>query len=90
MNASAWSSNDEYVYLPPCCMDSMAKNQLYFAFDGRENSVMFDQEHSDELIVGGLGANRVVPRHSAALSPAAAPITLLAAGGARNRRVRTR
>jgi predicted dehydrogenase len=56
------------------------KNQLYFSFDGRENSVMFDQEHPDELIVGGLGANRVVPRDSAALSPAAARYSVLPGG----------
>lgn len=56
------------------------KNQLYFSFDGRENSVMFDQEHPDELIVGGLGTNTVVLRDSAALSPAAARYSVLPGG----------
>jgi predicted dehydrogenase len=56
------------------------KNQLYFSFDGRENSVMFDQEHPDELIVGGLRANTVVPRDSAALSPTAARYSVLPGG----------
>jgi len=56
------------------------KNQLYFSFDGRENSVMFDQEHPDELIVGGLGANTVILRDGAALSPAAARFSVLPGG----------
>ena len=56
------------------------KNQLYFSFDGRENSVIFDQEHPDELIVGGLDSNTVIPRDSAALSPAAARFSVLPAG----------
>jgi predicted dehydrogenase len=56
------------------------KNRLYFSFDGRENSVMFDQEHPDELIVGGQGANTVIPRDSASLSPAAARYSVLPAG----------
>jgi predicted dehydrogenase len=56
------------------------KNRLHFSFDGRENSVIFDQEHPDELIVGGLGFNTIVPRDSAALSPAAARYSVLPAG----------
>jgi predicted dehydrogenase len=56
------------------------KNRLYFSFDGRESSVMFDQEHPDELIVGGLRANTVVLRDSAALSPAAARYSVLPGG----------
>jgi predicted dehydrogenase len=56
------------------------KNQLYFSFDGRESSVMFDQEHPDELIVGGLRANTVVLRDAAALSPAAARYSVLPGG----------
>jgi predicted dehydrogenase len=56
------------------------KNRLYFSFDGRKNSVMFDQEHPDELIVGGLGANTVVPRDSASLSPTAARYSVLPGG----------
>jgi predicted dehydrogenase len=56
------------------------KNRLYFSFGGRKNSVMFDQEHPDELIVGGLGANTVVPRDSATLSPAAARYSVLPGG----------
>ncbi len=56
------------------------KNQLYFSFDGRETSVMFDQEHPDELIVGGLRANTVVLRDAAALSPAAARYSVLPGG----------
>ena len=45
----------------------VARTSLYFSFDGRETSVMFDQEHRDELIVGGLRANTVVLRDAAAL-----------------------
>jgi predicted dehydrogenase len=56
------------------------KNQLYFSFDGRENSVIFDQEHPDELIVGGLKANIVLLRDAAALSPAAARYSVLPGG----------
>jgi predicted dehydrogenase len=56
------------------------KNRLYFSFDGRENSVIFDQEHPDELMVGGLDSNTVVPRGGAALSPAAARYSVLPAG----------
>jgi predicted dehydrogenase len=56
------------------------KNRLYFSFDGRETSVMFDQEHPDELIVGGRGANIVIPRDSASLSPAAQRYSVLPAG----------
>jgi predicted dehydrogenase len=56
------------------------KNQLYFSFDGRENSVIFDQEHPDELIVGGLNANTVVLRDAASLSPAAARYSVLPGG----------
>jgi predicted dehydrogenase len=56
------------------------KNQLYFSFDGRTNAVMFDQEHPDELVFGGLQANTVVIRDGAALSPAAARYSILPAG----------
>jgi predicted dehydrogenase len=56
------------------------KNRLYFSFDAPESSVMFDQEHPDELIVGGLGANTVVPRDSDSLSPAAARYSVLPGG----------
>lgn len=56
------------------------KNRLHFSFDGRETSVMFDQEHPDELIVGGLRANTVVLRDAAALSPAAAQYSVLPGG----------
>jgi predicted dehydrogenase len=56
------------------------KNRLYFSFDGRKNSVMFDQERPDELIVGGLGANTIVPRDGASLSPAAARNSVLPGG----------
>ena len=41
---------------------------------------MFDQKHPDELIVGGLGANRGVSGDSAALSPAAACYVVLPGG----------
>lgn len=56
------------------------KNQLYFSFDGRENSVMFDQERPDELIVGGLNANTVLLRDAPALSRAAARYSVLPGG----------
>jgi predicted dehydrogenase len=56
------------------------KNQLYFSFDGRETSVIFDQEHPDELILGGLNATTVVLREAAALSPAAARYSVLPGG----------
>jgi len=56
------------------------KNQLHFSFDGRENSVMFDQEYPDQLIVGGLRANTVVLREGAALSPSAARYSVLPGG----------
>ncbi|OBF85842.1 hypothetical protein A5791_21970 [Mycobacterium sp. 852002-51163_SCH5372311] len=56
------------------------KNKLYFSFDGRVNSVMFDQEHPDELVIGGLRANTVVIRDAAALSPAAARYSVLPGG----------
>jgi hypothetical protein len=53
------------------------KNKLYFSFDGQANSVMFDQEHPDELVIGGLRANTVVIRDAAALSPVAARYSVL-------------
>ncbi|WP_216639750.1 Gfo/Idh/MocA family protein [Mycobacterium sp. 1164966.3] len=56
------------------------KNKLYFSFDGRANSVMFDQEHPDELVIGGLRANTVVIRDAGALSPAAARYSVLPGG----------
>lgn len=56
------------------------KNQLCFSFDGQSNSVMFDQEHPDELVVGGLRANTVVLRDRAALSATAARYSILPGG----------
>jgi hypothetical protein len=50
---------------------------LYFSFDGQANSVMFDQEHPDEPVIGGPRANTVVIRDAAALSAAAARYSVL-------------
>jgi predicted dehydrogenase len=56
------------------------KNQLSFSFDGRETAVQFDQEHPDELNIGGLGANTVLLRDTAVLDPRSARYSLLPAG----------
>ncbi|ORV97540.1 hypothetical protein AWC14_14870 [Mycobacterium kyorinense] len=56
------------------------KNQLSFSFDSRETSVQFDQEHPDELIIGGLHANTVLSRDGDALDPRSARYSVLPAG----------
>lgn len=56
------------------------KNQLSFSFDSRETSVQFDQEHPDELIIGGLHANTVLSRDGDALDPRSARYSVLPPG----------
>ncbi|GBE63683.1 dehydrogenase [Mycobacterium sp. MFM001] len=56
------------------------KNQLSFSFDSRETAVQFDQEHPDELIIGGLHANTVLSRDGDALDPRSARYSVLPAG----------
>ncbi|BBZ11084.1 Gfo/Idh/MocA family protein [Mycobacterium branderi] len=56
------------------------KNQLSFSFDGRDTAVQFDQEHPDELIVGGLHANTVLSRDADALDPRSARYSVLPPG----------
>jgi predicted dehydrogenase len=56
------------------------KNALTFAFDGTEQSFAFDQEHPDELWVGGVRESRVVPRDPATLTGPAARYSVLPAG----------
>lgn len=56
------------------------KNRLSFSFDTRETAVQFDQEHPDELIIGGLHANTVLPRDGDALDPRSARYSVLPPG----------
>lgn len=56
------------------------KNQLSFSFDGVDLAMQFDQEHPDELIVGGLPANSVIMRDEKALDPRSARYSLLPPG----------
>ncbi|KLO28426.1 hypothetical protein ABH37_06300 [Mycobacterium haemophilum] len=56
------------------------KNQLSFSFDGRETAVQFNQEHPDELVIGGLHANTVLLRDADALDPRSARYCLLPPG----------
>lgn len=56
------------------------KNRLFFSFDGRETAVQFNQEHPDELVIGGLHANTVLSRDGNALDPRSARYSLLPAG----------
>lgn len=56
------------------------KNQLSFSFDSRETAVQFDQEHPDELIIGGLHANTVLSRDGAALDARSARYSVLPPG----------
>jgi predicted dehydrogenase len=56
------------------------KNQLSFSFDCRDIAVQFDQEHPDELIIGGLHANTVLARDTDSLDPRSARYSLLPSG----------
>ncbi len=56
------------------------KNQLSFSVDGLDTAVQFDQEHPDELVIGGLTANTVLARDGAALDPRSARYSLLPSG----------
>jgi predicted dehydrogenase len=56
------------------------KNQLSFSFDSHKAAVQFDQEHPDELIIGGLHANTVLSRDGAALDPRSARYSVLPPG----------
>jgi predicted dehydrogenase len=56
------------------------KNSLAFSIDCRDIAVQFDQEHPDELIIGGLHANTVLVRDAAALDPRSARYSLLPGG----------
>ena len=56
------------------------KNRLAFSFDGTKASLAFDQQHPEELWVGGVDGNRTVSRDPAALDPAAAGYAVLPAG----------
>lgn len=56
------------------------KNRLWVEIDGSDKSLAFDQEHPEELWVGGRLDTRVVRRDPAALAPAAARYATLPAG----------
>jgi predicted dehydrogenase len=56
------------------------KNRLWFSFDGRTASYVFDQELPDSLWVGGRQENRSVMRGPDTLSPAAAAFATVPAG----------
>lgn len=44
------------------------RNSLRFSIDGSRASYAFDQEHPEQLHIGGLGANTVLDRNAAAMS----------------------
>ena len=56
------------------------KNRLWFEVDGSACSLGFDQEHPEELWVGGRAESRTVLRDPAHLAPAAARYATLPAG----------
>ncbi len=56
------------------------KNSLSFSIDCREIAVGFDQEHPDELVVGGLHANTVLVRDPDTLDPRIVRYSLLPSG----------
>ncbi|MEU0465257.1 Gfo/Idh/MocA family oxidoreductase [Amycolatopsis sp. NPDC006131] len=56
------------------------RNSLRFSLDGTSASYAFDQEHPEQLHIGGLGANTVLDRGSATMSPAAARYSTLPPG----------
>jgi predicted dehydrogenase len=56
------------------------KNALTFSVDGTEASFAFDQEHPDELWVGGTAENRLVARDPAHLAGPAARYAVLPPG----------
>jgi predicted dehydrogenase len=56
------------------------KNRLSFSFDCREIAVQFDQEHPDELIIGGLHANTLLVRDTDSLNRRSARYSLLPSG----------
>ncbi|WP_242657147.1 Gfo/Idh/MocA family oxidoreductase [Mycobacterium talmoniae] len=56
------------------------KNQLSFSFDGPETAVQFDQEHPDQLIIGGLQATSVLARDTESLAAGSARYSLLPSG----------
>ncbi len=56
------------------------KNQLSFSIDAPDTAVQFDQEHPDELVIGGLTTNTLLARDGAALDPRSARYSLLPSG----------
>jgi predicted dehydrogenase len=56
------------------------KNRLWFEVDGSTCSVSFDQEHPEQLWVGGRSESRTIVRDPAHLAPAAARYATLPAG----------
>ena len=56
------------------------KNRLWLEVDGSQHALSFDQEHPEELWVGGRTESRTVVRDPATLAPAAARYATLPAG----------
>jgi predicted dehydrogenase len=56
------------------------RNALRFSLDGADASYGFDQEHPENLFIGGLDGNLALHRGSPAASPATAPYSLLPPG----------
>ncbi|WP_010523724.1 Gfo/Idh/MocA family protein [Nesterenkonia sp. F] len=61
-------------------VDAGRKNALTLELAGTETSVVFDQEHPDELWIGGVEASRTVTRDAPALAADAARLNLVPAG----------
>ncbi|MEV7391333.1 Gfo/Idh/MocA family oxidoreductase [Streptomyces sp. NPDC091215] len=56
------------------------KNRLWFSLDGSESSLQFDQEHPEELWIGGRGSGTLVPRGTENTTADAHPYDLVPAG----------
>lgn len=56
------------------------KNRLWLEIDGSTSTLAFDQEHPEELWVGGRSGSRTISRDPAILAPAAARYATLPAG----------
>jgi predicted dehydrogenase len=56
------------------------KNRLWFEVDGSRHALAFDQEHPEELWVGGRQESRTVVRDPATMAPEAARYATLPAG----------
>lgn len=56
------------------------KNRLWLEIDGSASTLAFDQEHPEELWVGGRSGSRTIARDPATLAPAAARYATLPAG----------